>query len=84
MEQEQNSCPKCGSYKVSGVGKLAIILTGMGLFSLGIWFLLIPVVGIAMMVTGLVLSIAGIFAKKTYTCDSCGFQWTPSKTIAVK
>jgi len=77
-------CPRCGSSKVDSRGKLFFFILGFALAGISIWLLIIPPIGIAGIVLGLLLMVASLFVKKTLQCRDCKKSWKypaePSKT----
>lgn len=72
-------CPRCGSHRVKVTGMGFMILAGLMCMSIGLWMLIIPVIGFfagpAAMIIGLLLLIASPFARKQLQCKDCVKTW---------
>jgi hypothetical protein len=75
MKNIWQPCPRCESKRVKEVGSAQKILIGLCMMSFGIFFLLIPPIGIAMMLVGLALMISVPFTGGNNFCQDCKHKW---------
>jgi len=68
-------CPRCGSNRVQPRGTLFLALVGVGLIGISIWLLIIPPVGIAGILLGILFIIAAPLSKGTVQCQDCNYSW---------
>jgi hypothetical protein len=89
MAQKQDKwepCPRCESKKVESRGGCFFLLFGVGLIGISIWLLLLlPPVGIAGIVLGVVLMILSPMTKGMLQCQDCKYAWKyPANKEALK
>ncbi len=78
MRQENWApCPRCGSNRVQSRGILFFFLLGFTLTGISIWLLIIPPIGIAGIITGLLIMAFSPFTKGTLQCQDCNKAWKP-------
>ena len=72
-------CPRCGSKRVQSRGGCFIALMGLMFMSIGLWILIIPILGWfggpLMMLIGLLFFIASPLAKNQLQCQDCHKTW---------
>jgi hypothetical protein len=68
-------CPRCESKKVRTISSSFHFLLGLITMSFGLWFLMIPPIGIAGIFVGLALMVISPFLPKRCTCQDCKFSW---------
>jgi len=68
-------CPRCGSKRVQSRGGCFFFVLGFCLFGISIWLLIIPPVGIAGIIVGLLLMVISPFAKNQLQCQDCKKSW---------
>lgn len=72
-------CPRCGSKRVQARGGCFMVILGLGVMSLGIWLLLVPILGVIAgpitMLVGLLLLITSPFARNQLQCQDCHKTW---------
>jgi hypothetical protein len=72
-------CPRCGSNRVVSRGGCFIALMGLMFMSIGLWILIIPILGWFggpfMMLIGLLFFIASPLAKNQLQCQDCHKTW---------
>ncbi len=68
-------CPRCGSNRVQARGTAFLVILGFCLIGISIWLLIIPPVGIAGMLFGILLIIVAPLAKGNLQCQDCNFNW---------
>ncbi|OPZ97062.1 MAG: hypothetical protein BWY70_01594 [Bacteroidetes bacterium ADurb.Bin408] len=72
-------CPRCGSNRVQSRGGCFMAIMGLGIMSVGLWILIIPVLGwiagpLAMLL-GLIILITSPLAKNDLQCQDCHNTW---------
>ncbi|MDD4780345.1 MAG: hypothetical protein PHT02_07055 [Tissierellia bacterium] len=68
-------CPRCGSKKVTSMGRGFFFLLGLILTSISIWLLIIPPVGIVGIIAGVVFMAISPFMKGILQCKDCKKSW---------
>ena len=68
-------CPRCGSNRVQPRGTLFLALVGVGLIGISLWLLIIPPVGIAGILLGILFIIVAPLSKGMVQCQDCNFNW---------
>lgn len=68
-------CPRCGSNRVQPRGTFFMALVGFMLLGVSFWLLIIPPIGIAGMIFGILLIIAAPLSKGVVQCQDCNFSW---------
>ena len=72
-------CPRCGSNRVQSRGGCFMAITGLGLMSIGLWILIVPILGwIAgplLMIIGLVILVTSPGSKNQLQCQDCHNAW---------
>ena len=68
-------CPRCGSKRVQSRGGCFFFVLGFCLLGISIWLLIIPPVGIAGIIIGLLLMVIAPFAKNQLQCQDCKKSW---------
>ncbi|MDR9755819.1 MAG: hypothetical protein RJR35_03600 [Thermoanaerobacterales bacterium] len=68
-------CPRCGSNRVQPRGGVFFFILGFCLMGISIWLLIIPPIGIAGIVIGLIFMLIAPFAKNQLQCQDCHKAW---------
>lgn len=68
-------CPRCGSNRVQARGTAFLMIVGFCLIGISIWLLIIPPVGIAGILLGILFIIAAPLSKGTVQCQDCNYSW---------
>lgn len=68
-------CPRCGSNRVESRGIAFFVITGIALIGISIWLLIIPPVGIAGIIAGIVFLLAAPFSRGILQCKDCNKSW---------
>ena len=78
-------CPRCNSNKVESRGGCFFFLLGFCLTGVSIWLLIIPPIGIAGIVLGILLMLISPFMKGMLQCKDCNNSWKyPAKKGAAE
>lgn len=79
QDKKWEPCPRCGSNRTQSRGGCFMAIMGLGIMSIGLWVMLIPVLGwIAgplLLLIGLVILIASPLAKNDLQCQDCLYSW---------
>ncbi len=75
QKQQWEPCPRCGSNRVQAHGTFFFFLLGIGLIGISIWLLILPPIGIAGIIAGLLLIVISPFTKGILQCKDCNFSW---------
>ena len=71
-------CPRCESKKTVYHGKGLYFFTGLIMTSFSIWLLIIPPIGIAGILIGVIIMLASPLIQPKMVCKECRFSWSPS------
>ena len=78
-------CPRCGSNRVVSRGGCFRAIMGLGIMSIGLWILIIPILGwIAgpvLMLFGLIILISSPGTKNQLQCQDCHNTWKNAETV---
>lgn len=77
-------CPRCGSKKTVYHGKGLYFFIGLIMMSCSIWLLVIPPIGIAGIVIGVIIMLASPLIQAKMACRECSFTWEPLKKQATE
>ena len=70
--KQDNQCPNCGQFKYVST-RLYFMLIGFAVAGCGLWFLIIPPIGLGVILFGILSFIGGIFANGKF-CTNCKYN----------
>ena len=68
-------CPRCNSNRVVSRGGCFFAVLGFCLLGISIWLLIIPPVGIAGIIIGVLLMLASPLMRNMLQCQDCKYSW---------
>ena len=82
-ETNWEPCPRCGSNRVESRGGCFFAVLGFCLLGVSIWLLIIPPIGVAGIILGVLLMLSSFFMKNMLQCQDCKKAWKyPSEPSA--